>query len=112
MNSFPPMDCPMAWRNWAFGAFWTCGVRGAWSLSMAKWHVAFAARISEVGAELGVATVREFRGQGYAAAPGWSGLPILQSRKLFYSIDQTNISSRRVIARLGLHLLGASLRLS
>jgi RimJ/RimL family protein N-acetyltransferase len=76
--------------------------------------VAFAARISEVGAELGVATVREFRGQGYAAAAaaGWSRLPTLQSRELFYSTDQTNISSQRVIARLGLRLLGASLRLS
>jgi RimJ/RimL family protein N-acetyltransferase len=76
--------------------------------------IAFAARISEDGAELGVATVREFRGQGYAAAAaaGWSRLPILQLRKLFYSTDQTNISSRRVIARLGLHFLGPSLRLS
>jgi RimJ/RimL family protein N-acetyltransferase len=75
--------------------------------------VAFAARISETGAELGVATANAFRGQGYAAAAaaGWTKLPTLQSRKLFYSTDQTNVSSQRVIARLGLHFLGASLRL-
>ena len=51
--------------------------------------VAFAARISELGAELGVATVKTSRGRGYAAAAvaGWSRLPMLQSRKLFYSTD-------------------------
>jgi hypothetical protein len=44
--------------------------------------IAFAARISEVGAELGVATVKAFRGQGFAAAAtaGWSSLSSLQSR--------------------------------
>jgi RimJ/RimL family protein N-acetyltransferase len=75
--------------------------------------VAFAARISETGAELGVTTAKAFRGQGYAAAAaaGWASLPTLQSRKLFYSTDQTNVSSQRVIARLGLRFLGASLRL-
>ena len=76
--------------------------------------VAFAARISEVGAELGVATVKALRGRGYAAAAvaGWSGLPTLQSRELFYSTDGSNVSSLRVVARLGLRSLGASLRLS
>jgi hypothetical protein len=75
--------------------------------------VAFAARLSEAGAELGVATVRGLRGRGYAAAAvaGWSRLPSLQSRALFYSTDRTNLSSQRVIARLGLRLVGSSLRL-
>jgi|SRR5262245_38826572 len=75
--------------------------------------VAFAARISERGAELGVATARAFRGRGYAAAvvAGWSRLPALQSRKLFYSTDGSNASSRRVATRLGLDPLGATLRL-
>lgn len=76
--------------------------------------IAFTARLSAVGAELGVATARAFRGQGFAVAAtsGWSRLPTLCSRALFYSTDQTNISSQRVAARLGLRLLGASLRLS
>ena len=76
--------------------------------------VAFAARIAEAGAELGVATIKAYRGHGYAAAAvaGWSRSPTLQSRVLFYSTDQTNVSSQRVIQRLGLRFLGASLRLS
>jgi len=76
--------------------------------------VAFAARIAEAGAELGVATMKAFRGQGYAAAAvaGWSASPALQSRVLFYSTDRTNVSSQRVIRRLGLRFLGASLRLA
>jgi hypothetical protein len=76
--------------------------------------VAFAARLSDVGAELGVATVKAFRGRGHAAAAvaGWSRLPALQSRELFYSADGGNVSSHRVAARLALRSLGASLRLS
>jgi RimJ/RimL family protein N-acetyltransferase len=76
--------------------------------------IAFAARISDVGAELGVATVRAFRGRGFAAAAtaGWSSLPSLQSRVLFYSTDQENISSQRVARRLSLRLRGTSLRIA
>jgi hypothetical protein len=76
--------------------------------------IAFAARISDVGAELGVATARTFRGRGFAAAAtaGWSALPSLQSRMLFFSTDQENISSRRVAKRLGLRLRAASVRIS
>jgi RimJ/RimL family protein N-acetyltransferase len=76
--------------------------------------VAFAARLSKSGAEIGVTTAPAFRGRGYAAAAAarWSRLQSLQSRALFYSTDQTNGSSRRVAARLGLRFLGASLRLS
>ena len=76
--------------------------------------VAFAARIAETGAELGVATAKAFRGQGYAAAAiaGWSASPALQSRALFYSTDRINVSSQRVVARVGLRFVGASLRLS
>ena len=75
---------------------------------------AFAARISDIGAELGVATAKAFRGRGYATAAvaGCSKLPTLQSRELFYSTDGSNVSSQRVAARLGLGSLGASLRLS
>jgi predicted GNAT family acetyltransferase len=76
--------------------------------------IAFAARLSETGAELGLATAPERRGRGYATAAtaGWTRLRSLRSRALFYSTEQTNISSRRVIARLGLRCLGASLGLS
>ena len=75
--------------------------------------VAFAARLSETGAYLGLATSPGLRGRGYAAAAtaGWTRLPALRSRALFYSTDQTNISSQRVVARLGLRFLGASLEL-
>jgi hypothetical protein len=76
--------------------------------------VAFAARLSKSSAEIGVATAPAFRGRGYAAAAAarWSRLQSLQSRALFYSADQTNRSSQRVAARLGLRFLGASLRIS
>jgi len=76
--------------------------------------VAFAARLSETGACLGLATSPDLRGRGYAAAAtaGWARMPALRSRALFYGTSQTNISSQRVIARLGLRFLGASLGLS
>jgi hypothetical protein len=88
-----------------------------WCMALQEGEVvsaAFAARLSEAGACLGVVTVPAFRGQGYAAAAtaGWSRLPSLASRALFYSTDQGNVSSQRVIARLGLRYLGASLRLA
>jgi GNAT acetyltransferase len=76
--------------------------------------VAFAARLSKAGAEIGVATAPAFRGRGYAAAAAarWSRLQSLQSRALFYSTDQTNRSSQLVATRLGLRFMGASLRIS
>lgn len=91
------------WRPWCMGT-----VNGE------VVSVAFTARISDIGAEPGVATVKAFRGRGYAAATvaGWSRLPTLLSRELFYSTEARNVSSRRVVARLGLHQLAVSLRLS
>ncbi|AOI88947.1 GNAT family N-acetyltransferase [Burkholderia pseudomultivorans] len=76
--------------------------------------VAFAARLSDVGAELGVATAPAFRGRGLAAAvtEGWSRLPSLRTRTLFYSTDRDNLASRRVAARLGLALRGTTLRIA
>jgi hypothetical protein len=49
--------------------------------------VAFAARLSETGACLGLATSPTLRGNGYAAAvtAGWTRMPALRSRALFYS---------------------------
>jgi len=51
------------------------------------------------------------RGPSYAAAAtgGQARMPALQSRALFYGTRLTNISSQRVIARLGLRFLGGSL---
>lgn len=76
--------------------------------------IAFSARLANAGAELGLVTVKAFRGRGLAAAAtaGWSRLATLRSRTLFYSTDRNNISSQRVAARLGLRLHGASLRIS
>ncbi|VWD16851.1 GNAT family acetyltransferase [Burkholderia lata] len=74
--------------------------------------VAFAARLSAVGAELGLATAPAFRGRGLAAAvtAAWSRLPSLQTRTLFYSTDRDNHASQRVASRLGLTLRGTTLR--
>jgi len=76
--------------------------------------IAFAARIGDVGAEIGVVTFPGFRAQGFAAAvtASWSSLPSLNGRALFYSTQRSNRSSRRVAARLGLRLIGASVRIN
>jgi RimJ/RimL family protein N-acetyltransferase len=76
--------------------------------------IAFAARLADTGAELGLVTPKAFRGRGLASAAtaGWSRLPALRSQTLYYSADRDNISSHRVAARLGLRLRGASLRIS
>ena len=75
--------------------------------------IAFAARLGPRAADIGVHTMRGFRGRGFAAAAtaAWSALPILRERTLFYSTHRDNLSSRRVIARLGLPFLGESMRL-
>ncbi|HEM7878049.1 GNAT family N-acetyltransferase [Burkholderia contaminans] len=74
--------------------------------------VAFAARLSDVGAELGLATAPAFRGRGLAAAvtAAWTRLPSLRTRTLFYSTDSDNRASQRVASRLGLTLRGTTLR--
>ena len=75
--------------------------------------MAFAARLSDQAAEIGVYTFAGFRGRGLAAAvtADWSALPSLKDHTLFYSTQTTNLSSQRVTARLGLRLIGVSLRL-
>jgi hypothetical protein len=66
--------------------------------------IAFAARLGERGAEVGVYTLPAWRSRGLAAAvtAKWSCHPELASRELFYSTTVANTSSRRVTARLGL----------
>src|SRR5260370_39644292 len=72
--------------------------------------IAFAARLGESGAEIGVATMPAFRGRRLAPAvtAGWSSLPQLGARALFYSTTRDNVASQHVIARLALPLVGVS----
>ena len=76
--------------------------------------MAFTPRLGETGAEIGVFTFPAFRSRGYAAAvtAGWSSLPSLAGRALIYSTRLTNRSSRRVTERLGLHPIGARVRIN
>jgi predicted GNAT family acetyltransferase len=72
--------------------------------------IALAARLGEVGAEVGFYTFPKYRRRGLAAAvtASWASIPSLNKRALFYSTSKSNLSSRRVAARLGLRLIGAS----
>jgi hypothetical protein len=73
--------------------------------------IAFAARLSDAGAAVGVATAPHFRGRGLAAAAvaGWTRLPTLRRRRLFYSCKLTNHASRSVAACLGFSPFGLTL---
>jgi hypothetical protein len=91
------------------GEFWT-----PWCAALVGGEVAsiaFAARLSDVGAAVGVATAPAFRGRGLAAAvvSGWTRLPALEGRRLFYSRRLSNRSSRAVVDRLGLTAFGLTL---
>jgi predicted GNAT family acetyltransferase len=76
--------------------------------------MAFAARLSDAGAEIGVYTFPAYRGQGCAAAAtaAWSSLAALSGRELFYSTLTSNRSSQRVAERLGLEQIGVGLRVT
>jgi hypothetical protein len=75
--------------------------------------IAFAARLGVSGAELGVYTFPKYRGRGLASAvtAAWSSMPSLNQHALFYSTHKSNRSSQRVTARLGLRLVGTSVRI-
>jgi hypothetical protein len=70
--------------------------------------IAFAARLGEKGAAIGVATARAFRGKGFAAAAAasWTCHPRLAGLGLSFSHNRDNRSSQRVAERLGLTFLG------
>ncbi len=94
------------------GEFWA-----PWCVALHEGRIAsiaFAARLTGVSAETGVATVPAFRGRGYAAAAasGWASLPALRNKTLFYSTSRANVSSQRVAVRLGLRFIGATLSIS
>lgn len=76
--------------------------------------LAFAARLGEAGAEVGVYTFPAYRGQGHAAAAtaAWTSLSQLEDRELFYSTLTSNRSSQRVAERLGLEQIGVGLRIT
>ena len=73
--------------------------------------IAFTVGLGPSSAEVGVTTVPEFRGRGFAAAAtaGWAALPAHSGRTLFYGAAKTNVSSQRVAQRLGLRRIGACL---
>jgi hypothetical protein len=58
--------------------------------------------------DVGVATMRPFRGRGSAAAAtaGWAALPAIRGLHSFYSTSWSNVSSQRVTERLGLRFIG------
>lgn len=73
--------------------------------------IAFTARLCEDGAAVGVATAPRFRRRGLAAAAvaGWTRLPSLRGRRLFYSCRLSNQASRSVTSRLALASFGLTL---
>lgn len=75
--------------------------------------IAFAARLGQRAAALGLVTFPEFRGRGLGAAvtAAWTRHPELADRRLFYGCARDNLSSRRVVERLGLRFIGPTLRL-
>ena len=76
--------------------------------------IAFTVAQNEKAAEAGLATMPAFRGRGLGAAAtaGWASHPELGARALFYSTSRANTSSQRVVERLQLRFLGASLRIT
>jgi Acetyltransferase (GNAT) domain len=100
----------------------TAGFKGAgdfwepWCVALDNTEIAamaFAARLGASGAELGVYTFPTYRGRGLAAAvtAAWSSMPALDQHALFYSTLKSNQSSQHVTARLGLRLIGTSVRI-
>lgn len=91
-----------------FWAPWCVALEGGEIAAMA-----FAARLSDAGAAIGVYTFAGFRGRGLAAAvsAAWSRHPALQDLPLFYSALVANTSSHRVTERLDLPRIGVSVRI-
>jgi RimJ/RimL family protein N-acetyltransferase len=87
------------------------GVLGPWALARIEGRIVsicHCARLADKGAEAGVWTDPDFRGQGHAAAvvAEWASLLARTGRHLFYSTFSENRSSQRVAARLGLRQIG------
>jgi RimJ/RimL family protein N-acetyltransferase len=87
------------------------GVLGPWATASIDGRIVsicHCARLAAKGAEAGVWTDPDFRGQGHAAAVvvAWASLVAPTGRHLFYSTFRENRSSRRVAARLSLRQIG------
>lgn len=87
------------------------GVLGPWAMASIDGRIVsicHCARLADKGAEAGVWTDPDFRGQGHAAAvvAGWASLLAPTGRHLFYSTFRENLSSQRVAARLRLRHIG------
>ena len=99
--------------NWSANGWQTLldGGLGPWALATIEdsiVSICHCARLSETGAEAGVWTDPEFRGQGHAAAvvAAWASLLAPSGRHIFYSTSATNVASQRVAARLRLRRIG------
>lgn len=93
------------------------GSYGPWAVATIGGRViaiCHTARLADRGAEAGVWTDPEFRGQGHGAAvtAAWASLLAPSGRHLFYSTSADNLSSQRVAARLNLHPIGWMWKLS
>lgn len=109
-NGMPPALVEMGFRG--VEDLWE-----PWCLALEGGEVAslaFAARLGVRGAELGLATSPPFRGRGLAAAAtaGWTLHPALADRTLFYSTSRDNLASQRVVAKLGLRLIGSTMEIA
>src|SRR6201999_1554917 len=90
------------------GEFWA-----PWSAVFCDGEIAslaFAARLGDDAADLGLITVPAFRGRGLgtAATAAWTNHPALPGRTLFYGTDIGNRCSQRVTERLGLRFVGSN----
>ncbi len=109
-EGMPPDLVAMGFRN-------ASDLWAPWCLALQDGQIAslaFAARLGGGGAELGLATLPAFRGRGLAAAAtaGWSALPSLVDRTLFYSTATSNLASQRVVSKLGLKFIGPTFDVS
>lgn len=96
---------PEDWRQLLGGDLWPWAVAVIDRRVVAVCH---SARLAEDGAEAGVWTAPDFRGQGHAAAvtAAWAALLEGSGRHFFYRTSANNFSSQRVAARLRLHPIG------
>ena len=94
------------------------GALGPWAMATVHGQVVSICHtprhLTERGAECGVWTHPDFRGQRHAPAvtAAWASILASSGRYLFYSTEADNLSSQRVAARLGLRLIGWSWNLA
>lgn len=92
----------------------TAGFWSPWCVAIDRDEIAsiaMAAGVGSAAAEVGLYTFPAFRGRGLGAAAtaAWASHPDLRGKALFYGTDRENVSSQRVVERLGLTFIGTSL---